>query len=141
MQRKAREATDGIAAVGAKIFCASGSCAWSVTNASSDVESDECADVEPDAFADAESLHVDVYVGVRIRALHGIGVRGEVCSAVCYRISIRCGDGGRCACANASTYAFSDAFANIFADGHPHAITNVVTYAVTYAAVRREDDG
>ena len=72
-----------------------------------------------------------------------------MCSAVCYRISIRCGDGGRCAGANASTYAFSDAFANIFADGHPHAITCVVTYAITcgvtyavaYAVVRREDDG
>ena len=86
-------------------------------------------------------MHVDVYVCVCIRALHGIGVRGEVCSTVCYRISIRCGDGGRCAGANASTYAFSDAFANIFADGHSHAITNVVTNAVAYAAVRREDDG
>ena len=82
-----------------------------------------------------------MYVCVCIRALHGIGVRGEVCSAVCYRISIRCGDGGRCAGANASTYAFSDAFANIFADGQSHAITNVVTNAVAYAAVRREDDG
>ena len=64
-----------------------------------------------------------------------------MCSAVCYRISIRRGDGGRCAGANASTYAFSDAFANIFADGQSHAITCVVTYAVAYAVVRREDDG
>ena len=86
-------------------------------------------------------MHVDVYVCVCIRALHVIGVRGEVCSAVCYRISIRCGDGGRCAGANASTYAFTDAFANVFTDGFSHAITYGVTYAVTYTAVRCEDDG
>lgn len=114
---------------------------WSITYATSECESDARAYVESDAFADAESVHIDVYVCVFIRALHGIRVRGEVCSAVCYRLSLRRGDGGRCAGANASSYAFADAVTNIFADWHSHGITYVVTDAFPDAVVRREGDG
>ena len=64
-----------------------------------------------------------------------------MCAAVCNGIALRCGDGGRCAVADASSYAVTDAVTNIFADWHSHAIANVVADSVADTVVRREGDG
>ena len=64
-----------------------------------------------------------------------------MCAAVCNGIALRCGDGGRCAGADAASDAVADAVTNIFADWHSHAITNIVTDSVADAVVRCEGDG